>query len=192
MRSGLMMVAVCASWGCATVAERPPQAPAQILADPDVPASSAPLEPVGNGAPTPPRDSATTSTASAPNAGDGTNDNPAPAGMPGPSSTAPSTDDDAGWEEGLASYYGDAFVGRRTASGERYRHKLETCAHRTAPMGSTLEVERRDTGVRVQCRVNDRGPFVDGRVIDVSRSLARKLGFLESGVVAVRVRVASE
>lgn len=99
------------------------------------------------------------------------------------------TENDLPWEVGLASYYGNAFVGRRTASGERYRHSFDTCAHRTAPFGSILEVERNDTGERVRCRVNDRGPFIEGRVIDVSQSVARKLGILHHGLVSVRVRV---
>jgi len=75
-------------------------------------------------------------------------------------------------ESGLASYYGG--VGH---SGE------VTCAHRTRPMGSTITVSYRGRSVR--CRVNDRGPFVKGRVIDVSVSAARALGMMEAGVVRV-------
>lgn len=111
---------------------------------------------------------------------------------PDTQSSALATPENDGWELGIASYYANAFVGRRTANGERYQHTLETCAHRTAPFGTTLEVERRDTGVRVRCRVNDRGPWVQGRVVDVSRSLARKLDLLGVGLVEVRVRPVPE
>jgi rare lipoprotein A len=78
-------------------------------------------------------------------------------------------------ESGLASYYGG-----RGHGGEM------TCAHRTRPLGSIVTVTR--AGYSVQCRINDRGPFVRGRVIDVSMSAARALGMMRSGVVLVSVQ----
>jgi rare lipoprotein A len=76
-------------------------------------------------------------------------------------------------ETGLASYYGG-------------RHASEmTCAHRTRPFGSVVTVTHADRSI--QCRVNDRGPFIQGRVIDVSLSAARALGMMRSGVVSVSV-----
>lgn len=78
-------------------------------------------------------------------------------------------------ESGLASYYGG-----------RGHHGEMTCAHRTRPMGSIVTVTHRNHSV--QCRVNDRGPFVRGRVIDVSISAARALGMITAGVVRVSVR----
>lgn len=94
-----------------------------------------------------------------------------------------------GAEEGLASYYSASLAGRRTASGERYDPAASTCAHRTHRFGTRLRVTRVDNGVSVTCRVNDRGPFKDGRVVDVSGSLARRLGLLQSGVAPVRLSV---
>lgn len=90
-------------------------------------------------------------------------------------------------EIGLASYYADRFHGRRTASGERYdRHDL-TAAHRQLPFGTRLRVTRLDNGASVEVRVNDRGPFVAGRVIDLSYAAAKKIGMLRMGVARVRV-----
>jgi rare lipoprotein A len=99
-------------------------------------------------------------------------------------------------EEGLASYYSRALAGRRTASGERYDPGQPTAAHRSLPFGSVVRVERLDangevTGVAVRVRINDRGPFVKGRVIDLSGSAARRLGIEEVGIAPVRVRVLS-
>jgi len=91
------------------------------------------------------------------------------------------------WQEGLASYYHDSLHGRRTASGQPYDRNAATCAHRTHRFGTVLRVESVETGKVVQCRVNDRGPFVKGRIVDLSRKLAADLGLLERGVARVRV-----
>lgn len=91
-------------------------------------------------------------------------------------------------EKGVASYYADVLHGRLTASGQRYDKNAETCAHRTHRFGTKLEVRVVDTGRKVVCRVNDRGPFVSGRIVDVSRALAERLGLLERGVARVEVR----
>jgi rare lipoprotein A len=112
------------------------------------------------------------------------------ASVPKPNApTAPNHRDPGGRVEvGLASYYADVLEGRRTANGERYRGQAATCAHRTHPFGTRLEIEVIDTGERAVCRVNDRGPFVRGRIVDVSKSLAGKLDLLDRGVAKVRVR----
>lgn len=102
----------------------------------------------------------------------------APAGAPLAAATA---------EEGLASYYAARFHGRKTASGERYDERALTCAHRTAPFGTRLRVEDLASGRSVVVRVNDRGPFVRGRIVDLSWAAARELGLLERGVARVRV-----
>ena len=94
-------------------------------------------------------------------------------------------------EEGQASYYDPTYAGRPTASGERYVPTAPTCAHRTLPFGSWVEVERLDTHQRVRLRVNDRGPFKRGRIVDVSNDAARSLGLLGVGVAPVRLRVIS-
>lgn len=90
-------------------------------------------------------------------------------------------------QTGMASYYGKKFHGRKTASGERYDNARYTCAHRKYPFGTILKVTRIDTGDSVLVKVNDRGPFVKGRIIDVSYCAAKDLGFLAHGHIKVRV-----
>lgn len=92
------------------------------------------------------------------------------------------------WREtGLASWYGADFHGRRTANGERYNMYAMTAAHKTLPLGTPVTVTNRETGRRIQVRVNDRGPFVAGRIIDLSLAAARALGTVEAGVAPVTV-----
>lgn len=88
--------------------------------------------------------------------------------------------------EGLASFYGPGFHGRLTASGERFDRHALTAAHRKLAFGTCLDVTNVGNGKRVRVRVNDRGPFIRGRVLDVSEGAARKLGMLESGLARVR------
>jgi rare lipoprotein A len=92
-------------------------------------------------------------------------------------------------ERGLAAWYGQSHHGRRTSSGETYDMRALTAAHRTLPFGARVLVTNLDNGHTVEVRINDRGPFVDGRVIDVSWEAARRLGALGRGLVPVRVRV---
>jgi rare lipoprotein A len=95
-------------------------------------------------------------------------------------------------EVGFASYYGTEFQGRRTASGARYDAHALTCAHPTAPFGAHLKVTDLETGRSVVVTVNDRGPYVQGRVVDLSLAAARKLGMVDRGVARVRVERAPE
>ncbi|HEY7039116.1 MAG TPA: septal ring lytic transglycosylase RlpA family protein [Methylomirabilota bacterium] len=98
----------------------------------------------------------------------------------------------AGIEEvGLASWYGTPHHGRRTASGEVYDMNQMTAAHKTLPFGTRLLVVNRDTSRTAEVRVNDRGPFVKGRILDVSYAAARQLGVTAEGVFPVRLRVIS-
>lgn len=90
-------------------------------------------------------------------------------------------------ETGLASFYGDRFHGRTTASGARYDMHALTCAHPSAPFGTRLRITELETGRSVVLTVNDRGPFVRGRVVDVSLRAARLLGMERRGVARVRV-----
>ena len=92
-------------------------------------------------------------------------------------------------EEGLASWYGPGFHGRRTASGEIYNMYAFTAAHRTLPLGTYVLVTNLKNGRRVVVRINDRGPFVPGRIIDLSYAAARALGMIRDGVVPVRLTV---
>lgn len=91
-------------------------------------------------------------------------------------------------ETGLASWYGDAFNGRPTATGEIFDMYALTAAHKTLPLPALVEVTSLDTGRSAILRVNDRGPFVDGRIIDLSRGAAQELGILGQGLGRVRVR----
>jgi rare lipoprotein A len=91
-------------------------------------------------------------------------------------------------QTGIASYYGSKFHGRKTASGERFSNSAMTAAHRSAPFGSQLKVTNIANGRSVVVRVNDRGPFVRGRVVDVSAVAARQLGMTGRGLARVRVQ----
>ncbi|MBI1366034.1 MAG: septal ring lytic transglycosylase RlpA family protein [Alphaproteobacteria bacterium] len=89
---------------------------------------------------------------------------------------------------GVASWYGDEFNGRKTANGEIFDKARLSAAHTTLPLPSLVEVENLENGRRVVVRVNDRGPFVGDRLIDVSHAAARALGFDKKGLARVRVR----
>ncbi|MCH7958545.1 MAG: septal ring lytic transglycosylase RlpA family protein [Candidatus Hydrogenedentes bacterium] len=90
-------------------------------------------------------------------------------------------------ETGLASWYGKPYHGRPTASGERFnRHDL-TAAHRTLPFGTVIKVKHLGNGRTVKVTINDRGPFVKGRIIDLSEAAAKRLNMLNEGVARVRV-----
>ncbi|TVP76599.1 MAG: septal ring lytic transglycosylase RlpA family protein [Gemmatimonadales bacterium] len=106
---------------------------------------------------------------------------------PGPAPTAPEPGE---WvEEGIASWYGHPFHGRQTASGETYDMEAPTAAHQTLPFGTVVEVRNLDNGRMTELEINDRGPFVDDRIIDVSRWGARELGMLGPGLARVRLRI---
>jgi peptidoglycan lytic transglycosylase len=106
--------------------------------------------------------------------------------------TTPSVPPVTGMEEvGMASWYGAPHQGRRTASGEVYDMHQLTAAHKTLPFGTRLLVTNRDTSQSAEVRVNDRGPFVKGRILDVSYAAARLLGAVGPGLIPVRVRVLS-
>ena len=89
--------------------------------------------------------------------------------------------------EGEASFYGGSFHGKKTASGERFDQNKPTAASRELPLGSKVTVTNQGNGKSVEVIVNDRGPYVDGRVIDLSTMAARQLDMIEEGVAPVRV-----
>jgi rare lipoprotein A len=91
--------------------------------------------------------------------------------------------------EGAASYYHDALEGRSTASGQPYRADGLTAAHRSLPFGSRVRVTNLSNGLSVVVRVNDRGPFTRGRVIDLSRAAAARIGLLARGHGKVRLEL---
>ncbi len=96
------------------------------------------------------------------------------------------------YERGDAGYYAARFDGRTTASGETYDPHELTAAHRTLPLGTRVRVIDLDNHKHVTVRINDRGPFVSGRVIDLSNAAARKLKMRHDGVVPVTLQIVSE
>jgi len=90
-------------------------------------------------------------------------------------------------ETGVASWYGKPFHGRKTASGERYDMHEMTAAHKTLPFGAKVKVTDLETGRSVKVRINDRGPFAKGRIIDLSKKAAKQLGIYERGTARVRI-----
>jgi rare lipoprotein A len=105
---------------------------------------------------------------------------------PDPASREPSSSSQL---EGVASYYADEFNGRKTASGEPYDMNDLTAAHRTLPFGTKVKVTNLDTGRSVVVRINDRGPFKDDRVIDLSLGAAKQLGLIALGTGRVILQI---
>ncbi len=91
--------------------------------------------------------------------------------------------------EGVASYYAHDFHGRKTANGETYDMYAMTAAHKTFPFGTVVRVHNLSNGKITVVRINDRGPFVEGRIIDLSLGAAQKVGMIESGTARVRLEV---
>lgn len=92
-------------------------------------------------------------------------------------------------QEGKASYYADKFEGRLTANGEKYKHSKLTAAHKTLPFGTVVKVTNIKNNKSVVVRINDRGPFVAGRIIDLSKSAAETLSFINDGLADVKIEV---
>lgn len=112
-------------------------------------------------------------------------------GCAAPSRTDPSVPD-AGqisteMDAGMASWYGERFHGKRTASGEAFNMNEFTAAHKTLPFGTQVQVRNLDNGQEVVVRINDRGPFTRGRVIDLSRAAAQAIGLIQTGTARVAV-----
>ncbi|HEX6426689.1 MAG TPA: septal ring lytic transglycosylase RlpA family protein [Niastella sp.] len=91
-------------------------------------------------------------------------------------------------ETGKASFYADKFQGRTTASGAVFKQEKLTAAHRTLPFGTKVTVINKANGRSVKVIVNDRGPFSGGRILDVSKKAARKLGMVNAGVASVEIK----
>jgi rare lipoprotein A len=91
-------------------------------------------------------------------------------------------------ETGKASYYADKFKGRPTSSGEIFRQHKRTAAHKTLPFGTKVKVTNLANGRTVKVRINDRGPFVAGRIIDLTKRAARKLKMVDAGVSSVEIK----
>lgn len=92
-------------------------------------------------------------------------------------------------QSGKASYYSNSLEGRPTASGEPYLRHQMTAAHKTLPLHTRVRVVNLDNGNEIVVRINDRGPFIEGRIIDLSHSAANELGFIRQGIAKVRIEV---
>lgn len=107
--------------------------------------------------------------------------------------TAQAKEINVGWEQrGITSYYHRSLNGNKTASGERYRHLgAMTAAHRSLPFGTKVQVTDRNTGKSIIVKINDRGPFVGKRVLDLSGKAAQELGIVQQGLCDVSIKVLS-
>ena len=92
-------------------------------------------------------------------------------------------------EEGKASYYSPKLQGRKMANGDPYRKGKLTAAHKTLPFGTKVKVTNLQTNKAVKVKITDRGPFVKGRIVDLSEAAAKKIGSVQAGVVPVKVKV---
>jgi rare lipoprotein A len=92
-------------------------------------------------------------------------------------------------QTGKASFYADKFEGIQTASGEKYRHNKLTGAHKTLPFGTKVRITNLANDKTVEVTINDRGPYVEGRIIDLSKAAAEELGFLNYGVADVKLEI---
>lgn len=92
-------------------------------------------------------------------------------------------------QTGKASFYADKFEGSLTASGEKYKHAKLTAAHKSLPFGTKIRVTNLGNNQSVEVVVNDRGPYVDGRIVDLSRAAAEKLDFINQGLAEVKIEV---
>jgi rare lipoprotein A len=93
----------------------------------------------------------------------------------------------SGSETGMASYYAESYNGKKTANGEIYNSSALTAAHKTLPFGTKVKVTNLSNGKSVKVRVNDRGPFVAGRIIDLTKKAAKKIDMVNAGVVKVKI-----
>src|SRR6185437_3925663 len=115
-----------------------------------------------------------------------------PARTPGAHTSAPQPAVAGAYvEEGVASWYGEPFNGRRTSDGEIYDMNSATAAHRTLPFGAVVRVTNLQNGKQTEVRINDRGPFVANRIIDLSYAAARAIGMIGPGTAPVRLEVIS-
>jgi rare lipoprotein A len=93
------------------------------------------------------------------------------------------------YEVGIASWYGPGFDGNLTANGEVYDMDGISAAHKTLPFGTVVRVVEFSTGKSIVVRINDRGPFIEGRIIDLSKGAARELGIIDKGITKVGLRI---
>ncbi|RNI32438.1 septal ring lytic transglycosylase RlpA family protein [Rufibacter immobilis] len=112
--------------------------------------------------------------------------------LSGCGASAPAFGEKGYTESGKASYYSDKLRGNKMANGQRYRPSKRTAAHKKLPFGTKVKVTNPRNGRSVKVRITDRGPYAGGRIIDLSKSAARKLDMVKSGVVPVQMKVVKE
>jgi rare lipoprotein A len=145
----------------------------------------------------PPKEESRTVAATVPFGSEGSPLLPGASEQPPSQTGTASSQDESGdaspfWQSGLASYYGNKFQGHRTASGERYDLHALTAAHRTLPLGSYVRVTAVSSARAVIVRINDRGPFIHGRVIDLSYAAAAALDLPRTGTLLVRIETVTK
>ncbi len=91
-------------------------------------------------------------------------------------------------KKGYASYYADFYEGRKTANGEVFKHNKITAAHKKLPFGTKVEVTNLKNNKSIVVRINDRGPFVKGRIIDLTKTAAKEIDMIGDGIVKVKIR----
>ena len=96
------------------------------------------------------------------------------------------------FQQGIASWYGPGFHGRKTANGERFNQNALTAAHRHLPIGTKVLVTNVSNGKSVEVRINDRGPYIKGRVIDLSKAAAERVGMIQPGTASIQIRIISK
>ena len=101
--------------------------------------------------------------------------------------TVPSSQEVSGTETGLASFYSESYNGKKTANGEIYNSSEYTAAHKKLPFNTRVKVTNLSNGKTVKVRINDRGPFVAGRIIDLTRKAAKKIDMIGAGVAKVKI-----
>ncbi|WP_460880215.1 septal ring lytic transglycosylase RlpA family protein [Pontibacter rugosus] len=104
-------------------------------------------------------------------------------------STAPRFGEKGYSEQGKASYYARKFQGRKMANGDKYRRGKLTAAHKELPFGTKVKVTNLQTNKTVKVKITDRGPFVRGRIIDLSEAAAKRVGMMDAGVAPVKMKV---
>ena len=101
--------------------------------------------------------------------------------------TVPSSQEVSGTETGMASFYSESYNGKKTANGEIYNSSEYTAAHKKLPFNTRVKVTNLSNGKTVKVRINDRGPFVAGRIIDLTRKAAKKIDMIGAGVAKVKI-----
>ena len=182
----IVLTALISSQGCGTIADTPDRALSTRAAPPPV------YQPDKLPREKPPESVHRSETPPAANVPSPVETQQVPEAARAPAPSLPTPSQPTMMETGLASWYGAKHHGKRTASGEVFNQDRLTAAHPTLPWGSRVKVINLDNGKSVEVRINDRGPYKKGRIIDVSRAAARALGMVQQGIATVRVEWVSD